>query len=250
MAKFDEILMSKAEDLVKIFYIYEHDTQDDKKLKLATIAKIIGLKSAQLICAIGFNPCIKELTEILPIIGFKDIDDLITQRNEIFTNDIYKKLSLENVLSIYNTVKDDPEALQVMQYLMEGRLESIESKIEETVNSLIIEKYKAEMRTVYLDNIADIDFAEKRLSKTHSGFRALLNEVGIIAESKILPAGDIFFRNTILPEEKRRLLNKGLIPIDLIEARLEEEDISQQEKKMLVDYLQLNKHDNKGSYNS
>ncbi len=250
MAKFDDILTSTAENLVKTFYIFEQDTQQDKKLKLSTISKIVGLKPEQLTCAIGFNLCIKELTEILPVLGFDDIDDLITKRNDIFTNDIYKKLLLENVLSIYNTVKDDPQTLQIMQYLIAGRLESIESKIEETVNSLIIEKYKAEIRTIYLDNIADIDFAEQRLTKTNSGFRALLNEVGIIAESKILPAGDIFFRNTILPEEKRRLLNKGLIPVDLIEARLEEENISQQEKKMLRDYLQLHKHGDKGSYDS
>ena len=126
-----------------------------------------------------------------------------------------------------------------MQYLLESRLESIESKIEETVNSMIIEKYKAEMRAIYSDNIADIDFAEKRLSRTDSGFRALLNEVTIIAESKLLPAGDIFFRDTILPEEKRKLLNKGMIPIELIESRLADENISQQEKKMLLDYINI-----------
>ncbi len=97
------------------------------------------------------------------------------------------------------------------------------------------------MRAIYSDNIADIDFAEKRLSRTNSGFRALLNEVTIIAESKLLPAGDIFFRETILPEEKRKLLNKGMIPIDLIETRLQEEQISQQEKKMLLDYINLSR---------
>ena len=248
MAKFNEILTGTPEQLVKIFYLYEDDTQDDSELKRKTIAKIIKLKSEQLTCAIGFNPNIDELTDILPILGYENIDELTKDRNDIFINDTYRKLSLENILAIYEAVKDRQQTLQVMQYLLESRLESIESKIEETVNSMIIEKYKAEMRAIYSDNIADIDFAEKRLSRTDSGFRALLNEVTIIAESKLLPAGDIFFRDTILPEEKRKLLNKGMIPKDLIETRLAEDNISQQEKKMLLDYINISsKKDNPGN---
>jgi len=248
MARFNEILTGTPEELIKIFYLYDGDTQEDSELKRKTIAKIIKLKSEQLTCAIGFNPNIEELTDILPILGYENIDELTKDRNDIFINDTYRKLPLENILAIYETVKDKQKMLQVMQYLLEGRLASIESKIEETVNSLIIEKYKAEMRAIYSDNIADIDFAEKRLSKTDSGFRALLNEVTIIAESKLLPAGDIFFRETILPEEKRKLLNKGMIPLNLIETRLKEKQISQQEKKMLLDYIKLSKkNDNTGT---
>ncbi len=245
MARFNEILTGTTEELVKIFYLYEGDMQEDSELKRKTIAKLIKLKTAQLTCAIGFNQNIEELTDILPILGYENIDELTKDRNDIFINDTYRKLSLDNILAIYEAVKGKQQMLQVMQYLLEGRLASIESKIEQTVNSMIIEKYKAEMRAIYSDNIADIDFAENRLSKTDSGFRALLNEVTIIAESKILPAGDIFFRETILPEEKRKLLNKGMIPIDLIEARLEEKHISKQEKKMLLDYINLSRKKDK-----
>jgi hypothetical protein len=131
-----------------------------------------------------------------------------------------------------------------MQYLLRNRLENIESRIEATVNSLIIEKYKAEMQAVYADKIADIDFAEERLNNVESGFRALLNEVCLITGSRLIPAGDIFFRETILPEEKRKLLSKNLIPVELVESRLQDKDISQQEKKMLNDFLILNHKNN------
>ena len=124
-----------------------------------------------------------------------------------------------------------------MQYLLKRRLINIERQIEATVNSLIIEKYKAEMRAVYNDGIADIEFAEERLNTRDSGFRALLNEVCIIIESKLIPAGDIFFRDTILPQEKHKILSKGLMPRDLIQTRLEDENISQEEKQILYDYL-------------
>jgi hypothetical protein len=192
-----------------------------------------------LICAIGFNPNLGDLTGIIHLLGYSNIDELVKKRNEIFITDIYKKVSLDNILTIYNVIKDFPETLQVMQYLAEQRLKSIETKIEATVNSIIIEKYKAEIRSIYLDSIAGIDFAEKRLDKIDSGFRALLNEVTIITESRIIPAGDIFFRDTVLPEEKRKLLNKGLIPLELVHARLEDGTISPREKKMLQDYLSI-----------
>ena len=148
------------------------------------------------------------------------------------------------MLTLYSTVKDENETLQVMQYLLKNRLGNIESKIEATVSSLIIEKYKTEMKAIYADKIADIDFAEERLNNAESGFRALLNEACIITESRLIPAGDIFFRETILPEEKRKLLSKNLIPVELVESRLEEQNISQQEKQMLNEFLALNRKNN------
>ena len=95
------------------------------------------------------------------------------------------------------------------------------------------------MRAIYNGGIANIDFAEERLNKSDSGFRALLNEVGIIIESKLIPAGDIFFRDSIMPEEKRKLLNKGLIPRELITSRLEDKTIPKEEKRILHEHLQL-----------
>ena len=201
----------------------------------------MGLRPAQIICAAGFNPHTPYYPEIPIILGFDSFEQLSQQRNEIFTTDIYKGLTLDNTLAIYNVVKENPAILQVMQYLLKARLQKIEGRIEETVNSLIIEKYKAEIRAVYNDGIANIEFAEERLGIKGSGFRALLNEVGIIVESKLIPAGDIFFRDTVLPEEKRRLLNKGLIPRELIETRLDDESTPQDEKRILYDYLKLHK---------
>jgi hypothetical protein len=72
----------------------------------------------------------------------------------------------------------------------------------------------------------------------------LLNEACIITESRLIPAGDIFFRETILPEEKRKLLSKNLIPVELVESRLQDTNITQQEKQMLNDYLTLNRKNN------
>ena len=163
------------------------------------------------------------------------------ERNDIFATDIYKYLTLDDVLSIYSAIKDDPDKMQLMEYLLKKRLANIESRIESTVNSIIIDKYKAEMRCIYNEGIANLEFAEERLNRNDSGFRALLNEVNIIIESKLIPAGEIFFRDRILPEEKRRLLNKGLIPKEWIQSRLEDEATTPEEKRILSDYLKHNR---------
>ncbi len=238
MTDFKAIISAEEEKLVQIFYKLQDDKAAQDK-KLAVLAKKLHLRADQIICAVGFNPNAQQLTEIIPILGFDTFEILAQKRNDIFTNDIYRRLTLDNMLNIYTVVKNSAEILQIMQYLLKKRLAKIEERIEETVNSLIIEKYKAEMRAIYNGGIANIDFAEERLNKSDSGFRALLNEVGIIIESKLIPAGDIFFRDSILPEEKRKLLNTGLIPRELITSRLEDKTIPKEEKRILHEHLQL-----------
>ena len=245
MSMFNNILTGAEEDLVKIFYNFRtKDDSEDKKNNLILAAKKFRLNPEQLVLSLGFNQKTRELEEIFTSLGYMNLEELTKERNELYINDIYQKISLENILTLYSIVRNDNEMLQVMQYLLKNRLENIESRIEATVNSLIIEKYKAEMKAVYADKIADIDFADERLNNTESGFRALLNEACIITESRLIPAGDIFFRETILPEEKRKLLSKNLIPVELVESRLEDANISQQEKQMLNDYLTLNRKNN------
>ncbi|MEE8321340.1 MAG: hypothetical protein V3R68_05810 [Gammaproteobacteria bacterium] len=241
MISFDELINATEEELIQILYKFNISECLDSDDKPTLIAGKLGLRTAQLVCSVGFNPNIRNLPEVPQILGYENFDALAQIRNEFFISDIYKKLTLANLLSIYNIVKNDPDNQQIMQYLLTSRLETIEGRIEETVNSMIIEKYKEEMRAIYSDGIANIDFAEERLNKTDSGFRALINEVAIIIETKVIPAGEIFFRDTILPEEKRKLLDRGLIPRELVEARLEDDTITDQEKKMLYDHLKMNR---------
>ena len=210
MASFKEILHFSDVELLQLFYKYGNANKVGED-RTEMIAIDLKLREAQLVCAVGFNKTLKTLPELPAILGFESYDNLVNLRNEFFTTDIYKLITLDNILSIYSNMKDDLKSKQIMEYLLASRLETIEKRIEETVNSLIIEKYKEEMRAIYSDEIVSIDFVETRLDKSDSGFRALLNEVTLIVEHKIIPAGDIFFRETILPQEKRKLLDKGLI---------------------------------------
>ena len=95
------------------------------------------------------------------------------------------------------------------------------------------------MRVIYNDGVAQIEFAEDRLSKTHSGFRALVNEVAMVVDARLTPVGDIIFLDPTLPEEKRRLIVKGLIPKEFVEQRLADDAVSPQERKVLEEQLRL-----------
>lgn len=237
MVSFDSLLQASQEDLIKIFYVF-HDLKIRTGKKAATIAVKLGLNNGQLICAVGFNPHARESTETVSILGFERFTEIEELRNEYFTKDIYRRLSLDNIVAIYECIKDDPDMLHTMQYLLRRRLASIEDHIENTVSSATIEKYKSEIRAIYADGIATIEFAQERLTQVNSGFRALLNEVSIITESRLIPVGEIFFMDTILPEEKRRLLARELIPVELVEMRLQNPNLVPAEKKLLREYLQ------------
>lgn len=240
MASFKGILNSSEEELLQLLCKFNVSEESDED-KAEAIAVKLKLREAQLVCAIGFNESVRELPEIPPILGFENYDGLVNSRNEFFTMDIYKLVTLDNILSIYSVVKNDVHNKQIIEYLLSNRLQTIEKRINETVNSLIIDKYKEEMRAIYSDEIVSIDFVETRLDQSDSGFRALLNEVTLIVESKIIPIGDIFFRDTILPQEKRKLLDKGLIPRNLIKMRIDDPSISDVEKKILYDYMKMHR---------
>ncbi len=239
MAKFEEILTSSGEGLLKLLYKTSLGAGSKSAASPREYARNLGLTYAQMICALGFNSNIRDLPDVIKIIGFESYNSLAQERNKFFSNDIYDRLGIKDVLAVYLHVPTDMQMLEVMQYLLINRLHQIEGRIEATVNSIVIERYKKEMHAIYNDGVAQIEFAEDRLSKTHSGFRALLNEVSMIVEARLIPIGDIFFRDTILPEEKRRLISKGLIPKELVEQRLADDMVSVQERKVLGEQLQL-----------
>lgn len=238
MASITEILQAGQEDLVKLVYDSTRRPTSGRAGRLRGCAKRLGLNDTQLICGLGFNPSIRDLTDVLAALGFEDYDALARRRNALFIHDIYQRLSIDDILAIYAAVCGQTELMAVMQYLVAARLERIESRIDQTVNPFVIERYKAEMRAIYNEGIAQLEFAEARLNRTDSGFRALVNEVGIIVESRLIPVGDIFFRETVLPEEKRRIIHRGLIPKELIQSRLQDPGISAQERSMLEDALE------------
>ncbi|MDH4382760.1 MAG: hypothetical protein QE509_12855 [Gammaproteobacteria bacterium] len=240
MTLFEQILLAADEDLLKLIYrAAASRARGADAQRSREIARALGLANGQLICAVGFHPSIRQLPDVISMLGADSYDTLAHQRDRYFTHDVYERLTVKNVLAIYANAKRSPWLEQHLQTLLQKRLRRVEDKIEAQVNPLVIERYKKEIRALYGSGLAWPDFVETRLREVHTGFRTLLGEVQMIIENRIIPLGDIFFRNSILPEEKRRLIKHGLVPREVVRSRLESADLSALERRVLEEELRL-----------
>lgn len=231
MPVFHEILTSTPEQVVDLFYAAGVDMADASE---QGAAEKLQLNTGQLVCALGFNPEIQNLLDIVFTLGYESQEDFLRQRNRIFITDVYQQLTLKQVFAIYESLlNNSTESIKFITTLLMKRIGMIEQKIESTVKPMLIENYRQEMKTIYRSGALPIDFVEIRLENTHSGFRALIDEIGLIVDAQLISAMEIFIRDSVLPQEKRRLINRGLIPKELIEKRLKFQGLSDQEREML-----------------
>jgi len=235
MPVFDELLTSPPEHIVDMFYSSGVDMASTSEEEAAEHFK---LNSSQLICSLGFNKQIRDLMDIIFTLGYESLDDFLKKRNRIFISDIYRQLSLKQILSIYDLILNNPDQSKIfITKLLSKRIGMLEHRIEKSVKPTLIENYRTEMKTIYKTGSIPMEFIDLRLENPDSGFRALLDEVSLIVDSKVISAMEIFIRDSILPEEKRRLISRGLIPKELISKRLEFKDLADPEREMLEKYL-------------
>ena len=240
MATFDEILTAPADNLLQV--VYRANTlrhREGVERGTREMARLLNVSLGQLTCAAGFNANIYELPDVINLLGFESHAALVQMRNGYFTHDIYERLGIKNILALYTHIATNAALEADLQHLLLKRLATIEASIEATVDPLVIERYKKEMRALYGSGLAHPAFVEGRPQQTDSGFRALLSEVTLIVENRIIPVGDIFFRDAILPEEKRRLIAHGLVPRSLVETRLTYPNLAPGEQRMLEEQLRL-----------
>lgn len=238
MIGFTELLTASDADLVKIFYKVKVEPTDDFIKRINKIAAKLGLNHSQLVCALGFNKNIRELTDIISVLGFRSFKLLSYRQNELFTTDTYQQLSIDNILDIYSARLEDEEIMQSLRELIMPRLEHIEADIEKTDDPSHIISYRMEVHAIYSSGIADKAFAEQRINKKGIGkYRIIANELGVIVEAGLLPASNMFFMDSISPEEKKDLIERKHISESMIKNRLQNAKISQEEREMLEEYI-------------
>lgn len=238
MISFTELLTASDADLVKLFYKIKVEPGDDFIKRINKIAALFGLNHAQLVCALGFNKNIRNLTDIISILGFRSYKLLAYRQNELFTTDTYQQLSIDNILDIYSARLEDSQIMGSLRDFLIPRLEHIEAEIEKNDDPGRIISYRMEIHAIYTSGLADKKFAESRINKTSiSKFRAMANETGIIIESGLIPASNLFFMESISPEEKKDLIEKKLISKDMIKNRMQNQKISQDERELLEIYI-------------
>jgi hypothetical protein len=237
MSAFTDLLHANGEYLLKAYY--RAASKQSFKLfgRAQVFAASLGLNEEQFVCGLGFNRGAADYTDIILTLGYADFAAVKARRDEVFSTDVYERLSLDNVVAIYLAAKSDSGLMQELQPLMLARIRTIESALETYIRPRQMQYHRAEMDSIYRDGIAAIEFAEARLAMPDNGFRSMLNEVQLIANARLIPPGDMFFRSSVLPQEKRRMIEQGMVPRNLISARLQDLSIDPEERRVLESCL-------------
>ena len=237
MISFTELLTASDADLVKIFYKVKSDSKDEFIIRINKVAAQLELNHTQLICALGFNKHIRDLTDIHSILGFRNFKILAYRNEELFSTDTYNQLGIDNVLDIYSERLEDEETLATLRSLLLPRLKHIEDDISKNEDPGHIISYRMEIHAIYGSGIADASFAEERLKQDIGHHRILSDEIMQMIEVGYYPASNLFFTDTVSPEEKQQLIDRHDISQDMIKNRLQNQNISEQERQLLEDHL-------------
>ena len=237
MMTFTELLAAPDADLVRIFYKIKVDANDDFIIKINKAAARIGLNHTQLVCALGFNKHIRDLSDIYETLGFRNYKLLSYRCNELFSTDTYNQLPIDNVLDIYSERLEDKQILETIRGLINPRLANIEAYIEKNEDPGHIFSYRMEVHSIYTAGIVDADFAAQRLKLKNGRFRLLSDEVNAIIQAGYFPPSNLFFTDDLIPEEKKLLIENQHINPDMIKNRLQNKGISGDERELLETYL-------------
>ena len=237
MLSFTELLTASDSDLVRIFYKIKTNPKDDFIVRINKVAVQLGLNHSQLVCALGFNKYIRNLSDIYSTLGFRSYRLLSYRCNELFSTDTYNQLSVDNILDIYSERLEDQKILDTIRGMLEPRLAHIEDDLDKNEEPAHIISYRMEIHSIYSAGIVDRNFAEMRLQKDISKYRILADEVLAISEAGVLPPSNMFFMDCVSHAEKRTLIEKKYIDSNMIKNRLQNKSISQEERDLLEEHL-------------
>ncbi len=237
MVDFTKLLSASDAELVDIFNGVTSDPNDDFIVRINKIAAQLGLNHTQLICALGFNKYIRDLSDIYTKLGFRSYKLLSYRCNELFCTDTYKQMSIDNILDIYSERLEDQQVQDLLREMLGPRLEHIESAIDSSDEPSLIISYRMEVHSIYTAGIADRSFCEARAGKDIGKFRIMANETKLIVERGLMPPSNLFFMDSITPEEKKTLIEGSHITQEMIKNRLQNAKISARERELLEEYF-------------
>jgi len=235
MANFRDVLTASDTELVKLFYRLGPSAEIDFIKRINRAAAHLSLNHHQLVCALGFNRQVEQLTDVLTLIGFSSYKLLGYRRNELFSTDAYRQLPLENVVDVYAEAAADEPMLATLRELVPARLKHVEQCIERGETAAV--SYRMEVHSLYTAGIADGAFALRRLGASNGDKRALVDELQLILSHRLIPPSNLFFPDDLSLAERWQLIASGAIPRAMIDNRLQNAEISEDERQLLEDAL-------------
>ncbi len=212
MYSFETLLRASSDELLAIFSATRVGPLDDTGGRREQIAQQFGLRVPQLLCSIGFNSAVSERLDVCRALGFANYEGLIAERNYAFIHDVYRAVSINNVLEIYSVMNRLAAQGTSWSDLVLTRMNNIESQLEETINPILIGGYKLEIRAIYENHLASPEFVRGRLTPNHAVMRDVANENAIMLERGAIDPMAFLTSDGVSADEKRRAMFQGLIP--------------------------------------
>ncbi|MEM7468915.1 MAG: hypothetical protein AAF387_18775 [Pseudomonadota bacterium] len=218
MYTIEQLLNANQKELGAILAEARVRPQGDPNSRRAAIAQALGLKNAQLICGVGFNPTIADYPTAVHYLGFNSFEALASERNFQLIHDRYTELSVNNVLEIYAVLGRDATRRNAWSDLIITRLSTIEGQLEATINPILIGGYKLEIRGIYDNGLATEILLKNRLAREHQILRDIANETAVMLETNACDAARLLGEPGLSIEEKTKLVGQGLITATDAEA--------------------------------
>jgi hypothetical protein len=212
MYSFETLLRASSDELLAIFTATRVGPLDDNDARREQIAQQLGLRVPQLLCSVGFNAAVPNQGNICRVLGFAGFPALAAARNYAFIHDVYRALSINNILEIYSALNRLHEPGAHWADIVSTRMANLESQLEETINPILIGGYKLEVRAIYEHHLASAEFVRDRLTPNHAVMRDIANENNIMLEHGAIDPQEFLECTGLTNDEKRRVIFKGLIP--------------------------------------
>jgi hypothetical protein len=232
MRPFDRLLYASEGELMKLFQSLRAPPAARQDLFLDEVAQSLGLEREQLVCACGFNPHLLGVPSVVSRLGFSGFPALWRTRDEVFVEDAYRVLSIDDILAIYALIgRGDGDA--AFSNLIQRRLNHIEEQIEATINPITLGSYKLEVRSIYEHNLLSRDFIEWRMEGNYAVLRRLSNEVTLMIATGIIKPAEMVAAPGITVEEKTRLLHDHLVSAEDVLRYLDGAELPDAEREAL-----------------
>ena len=236
MASFTGLMEASDEALLKLAWHTGQSMGPKSKetARIAEAARLLGMNAVQFACALGFRTRLDALPELASLLGLANTSTLLALRDRGYLEDAYERLRIRDLMTLYGLASTGTASSEELQARLPERLRRLEERIEATVNPLLIERYKKEVRAFYGSGLATPAFAQHRLADMQSGFRALTGEALLLAEHRVFDAHALFNLPTLLAQERKRLFRRGHVPRELVVERLARSDLPPGERGVLA----------------
>lgn len=212
MYNFETLLHAAPDELLAIFAATRVGPLDDNDARREQIAQQLGLRVPQLLCGVGFNAGLPRQEGVYRVLGFAGFEALVAARNYAFIHDVYRALSINNILEIYSALHRLQEPGANWADLVLSRMNNLESQLEETINPILIGGYKLEVRAIYENHLASAEFVRGRLTPNHAVMRDIASENAIMLQQGAIEPLAFLQCQGVSSDEKRRALFQGHIP--------------------------------------